>query len=76
MVVDYIVEVASAPLPGSIHKANEQVIQNLNQTYKMDYNSFQGTPSSKWTLVHYHTPHALFIWGRQDVMVLVKPRKS
>lgn len=58
VVVDYIVEVASAPLPGSIHKANEQVIQNLNQTYKMDYNSFQGTPSNetKFTV----TPEFIF----------------
>jgi len=76
VVVNYVVRVTSAPLPGSIHKANEQVIQNLNHTYKMDYNSFQGTPSSKWNLLHYHTPRGLFIWGRHDVMVLLKHRKS
>lgn len=53
VVVNYVVRVTSAPLPGSIHKANEQVIQNLNHTYKMDYNSFQGTPSNetKFTVI-------------------------
>ncbi|GAB1301076.1 Adhesion G protein-coupled receptor F5 [Apodemus speciosus] len=53
VVVDYVVRVASAPPPGSIHKANEQVIQNLNQTYRMDYSSFQGTPSNetKFTVI-------------------------
>ncbi|XP_012660132.1 adhesion G protein-coupled receptor F5 [Otolemur garnettii] len=29
--------------PELMHKANEQVMQSLNQTYKMDYNSFQVT---------------------------------
>lgn len=53
VVVDYVVRVTSPPLPGSIHKANEQVIQNLNQTYKMDYNSFQGASSNetKFTVI-------------------------
>ncbi|XP_052048372.1 adhesion G protein-coupled receptor F5 isoform X2 [Apodemus sylvaticus] len=53
VVVKYIVQVTSAPPPGSIHKANEQVIQNLNQTYRMDYSSFQGTPSNetKFTVI-------------------------
>ncbi|XP_031202593.1 adhesion G protein-coupled receptor F5 isoform X3 [Mastomys coucha] len=53
VVVDYVVRVKSPPLPGSIHKANEQVIQNLNQTYKMDYNSFQGASSNetKFTVI-------------------------
>ncbi|XP_028622429.1 adhesion G protein-coupled receptor F5 isoform X2 [Grammomys surdaster] len=56
--VDYIVRVTSAPPPGSIHKANEQVIQNLNQTYKMDYSSFQGISSNetKFTV----TPEFIF----------------
>ncbi|XP_076771352.1 adhesion G protein-coupled receptor F5 isoform X2 [Arvicanthis niloticus] len=53
VVVDYAVQVALAPPPGSIHKANEQVIQNLNQTYKMDYSSFQGISSNetKFTVI-------------------------
>nr|XP_008261235.1 adhesion G protein-coupled receptor F5 isoform X1 [Oryctolagus cuniculus]XP_008261236.1 adhesion G protein-coupled receptor F5 isoform X1 [Oryctolagus cuniculus] len=33
--------------PELIHKANEQVMQNLNQTYKMDYNSFQAVTSNE-----------------------------
>ena len=30
-----------------MYKANEKVTQNLNQTYKMESNSFQVTYSSK-----------------------------
>lgn len=30
-----------------MHKANEKVTQNLNQTYKVDSSSFQVTYSSK-----------------------------
>ncbi|XP_076413944.1 adhesion G protein-coupled receptor F5 isoform X4 [Peromyscus maniculatus bairdii] len=53
VVVNYEVQLSSAPQPGSFHKANQQVTQNLNQTYKMDYNSFQGTPSNetKFTVI-------------------------
>ncbi|MEJ1285164.1 adhesion G protein-coupled receptor F5 [Cricetulus griseus] len=58
IVVDYEVQLRSSPQPGSIHKAHEQVTQNLNQTYRMDYNSFQGTPSNetKFTV----TPEVIF----------------
>ncbi|CAH7219836.1 adhesion G protein-coupled receptor F5 isoform X2 [Phodopus roborovskii] len=58
VVVNYEVQLKSAPLPGSIHKAHEQVTQNLNQTYRMDYNSFQGMPSNetKFTV----TPEVIF----------------
>ncbi|KAM9233623.1 adhesion G protein-coupled receptor F5 [Dugong dugon] len=38
---------ATTPSPESIHKANEQVIQSLNQTYKMDYSSFQAVTSNE-----------------------------
>lgn len=53
VVVDVEVQVTLSPLPGSIHKANEQVTQNLNQTYRMDYSSFQGTPNNetKFTII-------------------------
>ncbi|XP_058409929.1 adhesion G protein-coupled receptor F5 [Diceros bicornis minor] len=33
--------------PELMHKANEQVLQNLNQTYKMDYSSFQAVTSNE-----------------------------
>ncbi|XP_040585454.1 adhesion G protein-coupled receptor F5 isoform X3 [Mesocricetus auratus] len=58
VVVNYEVQLKSAPLPGSIHKAHKQVTQSLNQTYRMDYNSFQGTPSNetKFTV----TPEVIF----------------
>ncbi|XP_029426078.1 adhesion G protein-coupled receptor F5 isoform X2 [Nannospalax galili] len=58
VVVDYAVRVTTSPLPGSIHKANEQVTQNLNQTYRMDYSSFQGVPNNetKFTV----TPEVIF----------------
>ncbi|XP_051008892.1 adhesion G protein-coupled receptor F5 [Acomys russatus] len=56
--VDYEVKVTSSPPPGSIHKANEQVTQHLNHTYRMDDNSFQGTPNNetKFTI----TPESIF----------------
>ncbi|XP_021568227.1 adhesion G protein-coupled receptor F5 isoform X2 [Carlito syrichta] len=44
VVVSYEVR-SKTPSPELMHKANEQVIQNLNQTYKMDYNSFQAVTS-------------------------------
>ncbi|XP_049975289.1 adhesion G protein-coupled receptor F5 isoform X3 [Alexandromys fortis] len=47
VVVNFEAQFISSPLPGSIHKANEHVTQNLNQTYRMDYCSFQGTPSNE-----------------------------
>ncbi|CAO2607629.1 Adhesion G protein-coupled receptor F5, partial [Lemmus lemmus] len=58
VVVNFEAQFKSSPLPGSIHKANEHVTQNLNQTYKMDYSSFQGTPSNetKFTV----TPEVIF----------------
>lgn len=46
VVVKYEVT-TTAVSPELIHKANEQVLQNLSQTYKMDYNSFQTVTSSK-----------------------------
>lgn len=46
MVVTYEVR-TTTPSPELMHKANEQVMQNLNQTYKMDYGSFQAVTSSK-----------------------------
>lgn len=51
VVVNYEVQLKSAPLPGSIHKAHKQVTQSLNQTYRMDYNSFQGTPRDRKSVV-------------------------
>lgn len=56
--VSYALRVTMSPPPGSIHKANEQVTQNLNQTYRMDYSSFQGVPSNetKFTV----TPEVIF----------------
>ncbi|KAH0518283.1 Adhesion G protein-coupled receptor F5 [Microtus ochrogaster] len=58
VVVNFEAQFKSSPLPGSIHKANEHVTQNLNQTYRMDYSSFQGTPSNetKFTV----TPEVIF----------------
>ncbi|XP_011815670.1 PREDICTED: probable G-protein coupled receptor 116 isoform X2 [Colobus angolensis palliatus] len=44
VVVTYEVK-TTAPSLELIHKANEQVVQSLNQTYKMDYNSFQALTS-------------------------------
>ncbi|XP_042636250.1 adhesion G protein-coupled receptor F5 [Orycteropus afer afer] len=46
VVVDYEVT-AIPPSPESMHKANEQVIQSLNQTYKMDDSSFQAVTSNE-----------------------------
>ncbi|XP_039710883.1 adhesion G protein-coupled receptor F5 isoform X2 [Pteropus medius] len=37
----------TTPSPELMRKANEQVMQNLNQTYRMDYNSFQVIPSNE-----------------------------
>ncbi|XP_025238076.1 adhesion G protein-coupled receptor F5 isoform X2 [Theropithecus gelada] len=44
VVVTYEVK-TTAPSLELIHKANEQVVQSLNQTYKMDDNSFQALTS-------------------------------
>nr|XP_020142582.1 adhesion G protein-coupled receptor F5 isoform X2 [Microcebus murinus] len=46
VVVTYDVQ-STTPSVELMHKANEQVIQNLNQTYKMDYNSFQAVTSNE-----------------------------
>nr|XP_045246935.1 adhesion G protein-coupled receptor F5 isoform X4 [Macaca fascicularis] len=46
VVVTYEVK-TTAPSLELIHKANEQVVQSLNQTYKMDYNSFQALTSNE-----------------------------
>ncbi|XP_077018116.1 adhesion G protein-coupled receptor F5 isoform X2 [Tamandua tetradactyla] len=46
VVVTYEVK-TTTPSPELMHKANEQVLQSLNQTYKMDYNSFQAVTSNE-----------------------------
>lgn len=46
MVVTYAVK-TTTPSPELMRKANDLVAQSLNQTYKMDYNSFQAVASSK-----------------------------
>ncbi|XP_027627899.1 adhesion G protein-coupled receptor F5 isoform X2 [Tupaia chinensis] len=46
VVVTYEVK-TTTPSSGLMRKANEQVMQNLNQTYKMDYNSFQAVASNE-----------------------------
>ncbi|GAB5571584.1 adhesion G protein-coupled receptor F5 isoform X1 [Prionailurus iriomotensis] len=46
VVVTYEVK-TTTPSPELMRKANDQVMRNLNQTYKMDYNSFQVVTSSK-----------------------------
>nr|XP_011755195.1 adhesion G protein-coupled receptor F5 isoform X2 [Macaca nemestrina] len=46
VVVTYEVK-TTAPSLELIRKANEQVVQSLNQTYKMDYNSFQALTSNE-----------------------------
>ncbi|XP_023442961.2 adhesion G protein-coupled receptor F5 isoform X3 [Dasypus novemcinctus] len=46
VIVTYEVKSTTAS-PELMHKANEQVIQSLNQTYKMDYNSFQAVTSNE-----------------------------
>ncbi|XP_033073278.1 adhesion G protein-coupled receptor F5 isoform X2 [Trachypithecus francoisi] len=46
VVVTYEVKTTATSLE-LIHKANEQVVQSLNQTYKMDYNSFQALTSNE-----------------------------
>ncbi|XP_073761155.1 adhesion G protein-coupled receptor F5 isoform X9 [Callorhinus ursinus] len=52
VVVTYEVQ-TTTPSPELMHKANEQVMQNLNQTYKMDYSSFQAVTSNetKFTII-------------------------
>ncbi|XP_002919049.2 adhesion G protein-coupled receptor F5 [Ailuropoda melanoleuca] len=52
VVVTYEVK-TTTPSPELMHKANEQVMQNLNQTYKMDYSSFQAVTSNetKFTII-------------------------
>uniref|UniRef100_A0A452TEY0 Adhesion G protein-coupled receptor F5 n=1 Tax=Ursus maritimus TaxID=29073 RepID=A0A452TEY0_URSMA len=52
VVVTYEVR-TTTPSPELMHKANEQVMQNLNQTYKMDYGSFQAVTSNetKFTII-------------------------
>lgn len=56
--VNFEIEVTSSPPPGSVHKANEQVTQHLNQTYRLDYSSFQGTPNNETKLTV--TPDVIF----------------
>uniref|UniRef100_A0A9L0RGU3 Adhesion G protein-coupled receptor F5 n=1 Tax=Equus caballus TaxID=9796 RepID=A0A9L0RGU3_HORSE len=46
VVVTYEVTTTTSS-PELMRKANEQVLQNLNQTYKMDYNSFQAVTSNE-----------------------------
>lgn len=46
VVVTYAVK-TTTPSPGLMRKANDLVAQNLNQTYKMDYNSFQAVASNE-----------------------------
>ncbi|XP_063094842.1 adhesion G protein-coupled receptor F5 isoform X2 [Cavia porcellus] len=41
VIVNFEVKTTTLP-PGRIQKANEQVLQSLNQTYKVDESSFQG----------------------------------
>ncbi|XP_032265582.1 adhesion G protein-coupled receptor F5 isoform X2 [Phoca vitulina] len=52
VVVTYEVK-TTTPSPELMRKANEQVMQNLNQTYKMDYSSFQAVTSNetKFTII-------------------------
>ncbi|XP_072688845.1 adhesion G protein-coupled receptor F5 isoform X2 [Canis lupus baileyi] len=52
VVVTYEVK-TTTPSPQLMHKANEQVMQNLNQTYRMDYSSFQAVTSNetKFTII-------------------------
>ncbi|VFV36588.1 probable g-protein coupled receptor [Lynx pardinus] len=52
VVVTYEVK-TTTPSPELMRKANDQVMRNLNQTYKMDYNSFQVVTSNetKFTIV-------------------------
>uniref|UniRef100_A0A452SA03 Adhesion G protein-coupled receptor F5 n=1 Tax=Ursus americanus TaxID=9643 RepID=A0A452SA03_URSAM len=52
VVVTYEVR-TTTPSPELMHKANDQVMQNLNQTYKMDYGSFQAVTSNetKFTII-------------------------
>ncbi|XP_044108275.1 adhesion G protein-coupled receptor F5 isoform X1 [Neovison vison] len=52
VVVTYEVQ-TTTPSPDLMRKANEQVMQNLNQTYKMDYGSFQAVTSNetKFTVI-------------------------
>ncbi|XP_047588756.1 adhesion G protein-coupled receptor F5 isoform X3 [Lutra lutra] len=52
VVVTYEVQ-TTTPSPDLMHKANERVMQNLNQTYKMDYSSFQAVTSNetKFTVI-------------------------
>lgn len=46
VVVSYEIR-TTTPSLGLMHRANELVTQNLNQTYKMDYNSFQAVTSNE-----------------------------
>ncbi|XP_045150768.1 adhesion G protein-coupled receptor F5 isoform X2 [Echinops telfairi] len=55
--VDYELK-ATELSPESIHKANEQVMQSLNQTYKMDYNSFQAFTTNETKF--FVTPEVIF----------------
>ncbi|KAF3831608.1 hypothetical protein GH733_000420 [Mirounga leonina] len=52
VVVTYEVK-TTTPSPELMHKANEQVMQNLNQTYKMDYSSFQAVTSIVLRIVNH-----------------------
>ncbi|KAM5324302.1 adhesion G protein-coupled receptor F5 isoform 3-T4 [Glossophaga mutica] len=46
VVVTYAVK-TTTPSPPSLRKANDLVAQSLNQTYKLDYNSFQAVASNE-----------------------------
>lgn len=59
VVVSYEVT-TKAPSTKLMRKANEQVIQNLNQTYKMDDSSFHAVNSSKWNITAFFPCLILF----------------
>uniref|UniRef100_G1P4T3 Adhesion G protein-coupled receptor F5 n=1 Tax=Myotis lucifugus TaxID=59463 RepID=G1P4T3_MYOLU len=48
----------TTPSPGLMHRANELVTQNLNQTYKMDFTSFQAVTSNETRF--FVTPEIIF----------------
>lgn len=48
----------TTPSPGVMHRANELVTQNLNQTYKIDFTSFQAVTSNETRF--FVTPEIIF----------------
>lgn len=59
--------------PGRVQKANERVLQSLNQTYKADDSSFQGV-NSKWHRVH--LPHVDSMQLASGGSAAAKPKES